>query len=159
MHSRRVASLLTNFSEFNILSTNDKNIVKISAYLHDIGKGPKSRWPNEVMSSADNDHAAKSLPMLKRILTEDIGGLDEESVRKIVMLVTYDDLVGDIVARGRHEVQLFNVIKSESDLNMLVALGKADMFSINQTWVYSYHDAIEALKQRAISSLNTGVAC
>lgn len=158
-HSRRVATLLTSFSEFNNLSANDKNIVTLSAYLHDIGKGPKSRWTNEIMSKADNDHAAKSLPMLKRILTEDIGGLDAETVRKIVMLVTYDDLVGDIVANGRNEKQLFNVIKSESDLNMLVALGKADMFSINQFWVSIHQNAIDALKQRAISSLSIGETC
>lgn len=63
------------------------------------------------MTKADNDHAAKSLPMLKRILTEDIGGLSEESVRKIVTLVTYDDLIGDIVARDRDEKQLVDIIK------------------------------------------------
>ena len=49
--------------------------------------------------------------MLKRILTEDIGGLSEESVRKIVTLVTYDDLIGDIVARDRDEKQLVDIIK------------------------------------------------
>ncbi|MCY1461656.1 hypothetical protein D9M71_793340 [compost metagenome] len=91
--------------------------------------------------------------MLKRILTEDIGGLDRETVRKIVLLVTYDDLIGDIVAKGRDEKQLFNVIESENDLNMLVALGKADMVSINWQWPAIHHAKIELLKDSAIKSL------
>jgi putative nucleotidyltransferase with HDIG domain len=97
-HSRKVADGLAQFSEYNDLSNEDKDIVRLAAYFHDIGKGPKSRWKQDGMTKADNDHAVKSLPMLKRILTEDIGGLSEENIRKIVILVTYDDLIGDIVA-------------------------------------------------------------
>ncbi|WP_447796667.1 DarT ssDNA thymidine ADP-ribosyltransferase family protein [Pseudomonas moraviensis] len=152
-HSKKVASNVIKHSEYTKLSEADKNIVMLSAFLHDIGKGPKSRWPTEGMTKADNDHAVKSLPMLKRILTEDIGGLDRETIRKIVMLVTYDDLIGDIVAKGRDEKQLFSVIESENDLNMLVALGKADMLSINSQWPSIHHGKIELLKGNAIKSL------
>ena len=114
IHTRKVFNALKNFTHFHTLSPGDKEIVKLSAYLHDIGKGPKSRWNNETMHQADNNHAVKSLPMLKRILTEDIGNLDAETVRKIVMLVTYDDLVGDIVAKGRDKKQLLDIITSEN---------------------------------------------
>jgi hypothetical protein len=158
-HSRKVANALVNYDEYNNLKQNDKDIVMLSAHLHDIGKGPKSRWPKEEMTKADNDHAVKSLPMLERILTEDIGNLDAESVRKIVMLVTFDDLVGDIVAKGRNKEQLFDIIKSENDLNMLIALGKSDMNSINAMWVFLNEHSIKELKANAIESLRCNNLC
>ncbi len=49
----------------------------------------------------------KSLPMLKRILIEDFPVLPHDLVRKIIMLVTYDDLLGEIVAKGRDKSQFF----------------------------------------------------
>lgn len=153
VHSRNVAAALVNFSEYNDLSHEDKEIVMLSAFMHDIGKGPKTRWPHAEMKRADNDHAVKSLPMLKRILTEDIGSLNSDIVRKIVLLVVYDDLVGDIVGKGRNEQQLFDIVDSENDINMLIALGKADMFSINPSWVASNDSAIDILKSKAIAAL------
>ncbi|WP_336928869.1 DarT ssDNA thymidine ADP-ribosyltransferase family protein [Vibrio cholerae] len=158
-HSRKVAEGLNQLREYNELSEEDKEIVLLSAYLHDIGKGPKSRWGQDGMTRADNDHAVKSLPMLKRILTEDIGGLSEESIRKIVILVTYDDLIGDIVARDRDENQLVDVIENENDLNMLIALAKADMNSINISWVISHGPSIEALKSRMLQVLGCNSPC
>ena len=153
-HSRKVANTLTRFSQYNTLNEYDKNIVKLSAYLHDIGKGPKSRWTNETMNEADNDHAVKSLPMLKRILTEDISNLGAETVRKIVMLVTYDDLVGDIVAKGRDRTQLLDIITSENDVDMLFALGQADMFSISPWWLIERENELVDLYDYAIESLH-----
>ncbi|PSU68341.1 DUF4433 domain-containing protein [Photobacterium phosphoreum] len=158
-HSRKVATGLRELCEYNDLSDEDKDIVLLAAYFHDIGKGPKSRWGQAGMNRADNDHAVKSLPMLKRILTEDIGGLNEEDIRKIVTLVTYDDLVGDIVARGRDEKQLADVIKNENDLNMLVALAKADMNSINMIWVITHSQSIEALKSRMLQVIRCDCPC
>ncbi|MGI2192916.1 DarT ssDNA thymidine ADP-ribosyltransferase family protein [Shewanella baltica] len=151
-HSRKVAGGLAQLREYNELSDEDKDIVLLAAYFHDIGKGPKSRWGKAGMTQADNDHAVKSLPMLKRILTEDIGGLSAECIRKIVLLVTYDDLIGDIVAKGRDEKQLADVITSENDLMMLIALAKADMNSINMTWVMSHNQSIEDLKSRILQA-------
>lgn len=158
-HSRKVASTVITIQEYNKLSRDNKDIVLLSAYLHDIGKGPKSRWGEKGMECADNDHAVKSLPMLKRILTEDIGNLDREIVRKIVILVTYDDLIGDIVAKGRNKQQLFDIIETEEDLNMIVALGKADMISINPIWVILNESKIEMLKVKAIETLGCKEAC
>lgn len=158
-HSRKVAAGLFQLREYKELSDEDKDVVLLSAYFHDIGKGPKSRWGQTGMTRADNDHAVKSLPMLKRILTEDIGGLSEGDIRKIVTLVTYDDLVGDIVAKGRDEKQLVDVIEDENDLNMLVALAKADMNSINRTWVMIHNQSIEDLKIRTIQAIECKSPC
>lgn len=158
-HSRKVAAGLVQLREYNELSDEDKDIVLLAAYFHDIGKGPKSRWRQAGMTKADNDHAVKSLPMLKRILTEDIGGLNADDIRKIVTLVTYDDLIGDIVAKGRDEKQLADVIENENDLNMLVALAKADMNSINMTWVMIHSQSIEALKGRTLQVIGCNSPC
>lgn len=158
-HSRKVASSVKTTKEYALLSEENKDIVLLSAYLHDIGKGPKSRWGEKGMERADNDHAVKSLPMLKRILTEDIGNLEYEVVKKIVKLVTYDDLIGDIVAKGRNEQQLFDIIDSEEDLNMIIALGKSDMSSINSLWIFMNENKIEALKLKAIENLRCKEPC
>jgi hypothetical protein len=158
-HSRKVAAAVKKIPEYNDLFQVNKDIVLLSAYLHDIGKGPKSRWGDKGMDRADNDHAVKSLPMLKRILTEDIGNLDHELVRKIVILVTYDDLIGDIVANGRNEQQLFDIIESEEELNMIVSLGKADMSSINSMWILLNKHKIETLKLKAIEALRCKKPC
>lgn len=158
-HSKKVANGLPEITEYNQLSIENKEIVLLSAYLHDIGKGPKSRWGQNGMTNADNDHAVKSLPMLKRILTEDIGGLNEESIRKIITLVTYDDLIGDIVARGRDEKQLVPIIKDENDLKMLVAIAKSDMNSINKYWVIIHNNSIEELKCRMTKLIGCNLPC
>lgn len=152
-HSRRVAELVKKSNEYSCLSKRNQDILELSAYLHDIGKGPKSRWQNSYMDKPDNNHARKSLPMLERILKEDIGGLSDDEVRKLVMLVTYDDLLGDIAANGRDKQQFFNVIQSEDDINMLVALSQADILSLNTFWFFSTQGAIEDLRNEAIAKI------
>lgn len=155
-HSRRVAHLVRNSEEFLSLDHEGQLLLELAAYLHDIGKGPKSRWNNGFMDSADNNHASKSLPMLKRILTEDIGGLSNDLIRRLVMLVTYDDLLGDIAARGRDQAQLREVIHSAVDLMMLVALSKADIGSISQKWLDDVSAKIDNIRDEAVSDLLRG---
>lgn len=152
-HSRRVATLALQSPEYLGLNAEDKMILEVAAYLHDIGKGPKSRWQDSYMDRADNNHAKKSLPMLQRILTQDIGGLSRDSIRKLVMLVTYDDLLGDIAANGRDRQQLFDIITTESDVYMLVALSRADIGAINQNWLNNTYGPIEQLREDALEFL------
>lgn len=152
IHSRQVAENVIKLEEYNNLNQKNRDILHFAAYLHDIGKGPKSRW-NNMMTKADNDHARKSLPMLKRILTEDIAKLDDESVRKIVMLVVYDDLIGDIMGNGRNEQQFFDVVTCEDDIHMLIAIAKADMMAVNPPWVFLHEGNIEILRVKAIDFL------
>jgi hypothetical protein len=150
-HSRRVAGLVLSTPEYRELNSQDQMILELAAYLHDIGKGPKSRWVGSYMDKADNNHANKSLPMLKRILTQDIGSLSRDSIRKLVMLVTYDDLLGDIAAKGRDPKQFFEIITCESDVNMLVALSKSDIGSISQMWL---NDSSQRIGQLQVDGLN-----
>jgi hypothetical protein len=145
-HSRRVADFVRRSDEFRVLSPHNQAILEMAAYLHDIGKGPKTRWNNNLMHEADNDHAKKSLPMLERILTEDIGGLPEDSIRKLVTLVVYDDLLGEIVAKGRDEEQLYEIINSNDDIDMLVILSRADIQSLSWEWYIKTTTKIELLR-------------
>lgn len=151
-HSRTVAGLVREDDNFSGYSEREKNTLVLSAYLHDIGKGPKSRWEDGIQK-VDDDHPRKSLPMLKRILCEDIGGLSKEDIRRIHMLVIYDDLVGDVAANGRDKNQLFQVVKNKTDVDLLISLGKADMGSINESWVIDNSEKIEALRQEAYEYL------
>lgn len=152
-HSRRVAGLVVNSPEYGQLDAIHREVLEISAYLHDIGKGPKTRWPNNFMDRADGEHPKKSLPMLKRILIEDLPVLPSDLVRKIVMLVTYDDLLGEIVAKGRNKSQLFDIVTSPEDINMLVALSKADIGSLNQIWLAQVSDGIDGLRNEVLQRL------
>lgn len=149
-HSRQVANLVINSPEYHQLDAIHREVLEIAAYLHDIGKGPKTRWINNIMDKADEEHPRKSLPMLKRILTEDLPVLPADLVRKIVMLVTYDDLLGEIVAKGRNKSQLFDIVTSPEDINMLVALSKADIGSLNHHWLGQVSDGIDSLRTEAL---------
>lgn len=152
-HSRRVAGLVVSSPEYHQLNAIHREVLEMTAYLHDIGKGPKTRWLNNYMNKADGEHPKKSLPMLKRILTEDFPVLPHDLVRKIVMLVTYDDLLGEIVAKGRDKGQLFDIITSPEDINMLVALSKADIGSLSQVWLEQVSDGIDNLRDEALQRL------
>jgi hypothetical protein len=134
-HSKRVFDNLEEIKEYKFLSQRNRNLVKISAFLHDIGKGPSSRWSNDMMREADPNHSLKSLPMLKRILSQEIKLLTEEDIYKIFICVTYDDLVGEIVGKGRNKKQLFNLIESKEILDLLFTLGKADLKDVNSSWL------------------------
>ncbi|MEW5246401.1 DUF4433 domain-containing protein, partial [Escherichia coli] len=74
-------------------------------------------------------------------------------VRKIMMLVTYDDLLGEIVAKGRNKNQLFDIVTSSEDINMLVALSKADIGSLSQVWLAQVSDGIEDLRYEVLQRL------
>lgn len=156
-HTRRVVNLVLNSPEYQQLNGIHREVLEMAAYLHDIGKGPKARWANNFMDRADGEHPRKSLPMLKRILTEDFPILTPELVRKIVMLVTYDDLLGEIVAKGRDKSQLFDIVTSPEDINMLVALSKADIGSLDQFWLMQVSVGIDTLRYEALQRLQ-GVA-
>ncbi|POB83321.1 hypothetical protein [Vibrio vulnificus] len=65
----------------------------------------------------------------------------------------YDDLVGDIVAKGCDREQLFRTVKSKSDVDLLISIARADMGSINPEWVTEHDESIEALRKEAYEYL------
>ncbi|VVP88571.1 hypothetical protein PS938_01356 [Pseudomonas fluorescens] len=151
-HSRSVAARVVKDSHFSQFTKEEQECLILAAYLHDIGKGPKSRWKNGIQQ-VDEDHAKKSLPMLKRIFTEDIGGWTKEQLRIVFMLVTYDDLIGDIVANNRDPRQIIDVVKTRRHVDLLIAIGKADMGAIREDWVSDNLESIEEVRDNAYQAL------
>lgn len=132
-HTRKVVKNLIDSDEYQHLSPQDKLIAEFAAYVHDIGKGPKSRWPGG-RQKVDDDHPRKSAKYIERILVEDIDSISKEEIRQIVLLVMYHDFFGDHLVSGRNLKEMDKVIITESDLNMLYALAKADVISIYEPW-------------------------
>ncbi|MDC4458924.1 DarT ssDNA thymidine ADP-ribosyltransferase family protein [Acinetobacter baumannii] len=152
-HSKRVFNNLEDIKEYDYLVERDRLLVKISAYLHDIGKGPCSRWNNRVMHEADLNHSLKSLPMLKRILSQEVELLTEDDIYKIFICVTYDDLVGEIIGKDRNKKQLFDLIKSKDILDLLFTIGKADLKDVNSSWLDD-ESSFDALYAEALQEIN-----
>lgn len=137
-HTRLVVKNLTQSPEYKSLNDYEKLVVEFAAFLHDIGKGPKSRWPNG-KQKVDDDHPRKSAEYLQRILIEDIDCLPNKHVRQVVLLVIYHDFFGDHIASGRSLDEIIDVLENESELQMLYALAKADVLSIHSPW---YNDNV-----------------
>lgn len=152
-HSRHVFDNLENIKEYAYLSQQNKILVKISAFLHDIGKGPSSRWSNNTMWEADPNHSLKSLTMLYRILTEEVEALTVDDIYKIFICVTYDDLIGEIIGKGRHRKQLFSLIESKEILDLLFTIGKADLKDLNSSWLDDESD-FDDLYAEALQEIN-----
>jgi len=151
VHTTTVVRELLASAEYAALNSADKRLVEIAAFLHDIGKGPKSRWQgNGGRQKNDPDHPISSVIMLRRILTEEIATIKPRSIRVLAKLVCYHDLVGDIVGKGRNEEQLDAIAETERELDMLIALGKADMKALG----FDRDMDIAELRVRVLTKLN-----
>ena len=128
-HSKRVAEKITQQSEYNSLPTYRKKILKLAAYLHDIGKGI-SQKDGKGRQKVDRDHPAGAMPMIERILSEEFQQLSEKKIRQIVMLVCYHDLIGDICGKERDKNQIIDIIDDIKDFDMLSVISKADVASL-----------------------------
>lgn len=151
-HTLEVVKRLGRLSEFRNMDPMDQLITEVAAYLHDIGKGPKSRWEhNSGKQKVDPDHPIKALPMLEEILTEYIGTIRRRPARLICKLVCYHDLVGDIIGKGRRIEELVEIVDDERELNMLIAIAKADIMAINAVWLDE--NKIQKLREKVVEYL------
>lgn len=133
-HTKRVVEEMKK-QDYYINTTDEKKyILLLAAYLHDIGKGPMCKWTTGKMNSKYPDHTLDAIPMLARILTEEIETLSEEEIRLVCMLVVYHDIVGDCMVKERDKTQIVRVIESEDDLEMLFAISCADTQAIQPVW-------------------------
>lgn len=133
-HIRKVVAEMKNLDYYKKVSDEKKDILLLAAYFHDIGKGPKEKWDKEMMTYPYIDHPADAIPMLERILTEEIEILSEKEIRIICMLVIYHDIVGDCIKKGRDKTQIVELIESKDDLDMLLAISYADAKAICEEW-------------------------
>lgn len=133
-HTKKVVDEIRRLNYYKGTSDERKNVLLLAAYLHDMGKGPKSKWSNTPMNRPYLDHPADAIPMLKRILVEEIENLSDEEIRQICMLVVYHDIIGDCLKKDREKQQITEIIESEDDLDMLFAISHADVKAICKLW-------------------------
>lgn len=142
IHTIEVIEKLKTLPEFTHLPIQYQNRVELAAYLHDIGKGPKSRWANNNgLQKVDPNHPISAMPMMVEILTQQIGKVKKENANLILKLVCYHDLVGEVLGKGRNEQQIIVIADNKLELDMLFAIGKADATSLCESW----WDDVEAM--------------
>lgn len=137
-HTKDVVKNVRNSSAFAICPEKEKDILCLSAYLHDIGKGPINKWYNGEQRVWP-DHPAEALPMVERILSNEVENIEPWEVERIVLLVAYHNLLGDIVKgaddyfkyNGRSIDELRKLKLFWDDLDSLKTLSEADIQAIN----------------------------
>lgn len=135
IHSKDVVEELLLLEEYAALGRKHQMLAEIAAYLHDIGKGPRARWDdNGGLQRVDPDHPVGAMPMMAEILTEHVATVTASSARTLLKLVCYHDLVGDVLGRGRDEQQIIDVVDDVEELDMLFAVGKADVTALTPRW-------------------------
>lgn len=132
-HTLEVVEALKNLSEFQELADETKTLMELAAFFHDVGKGPRSRWAGAIQK-VDPDHPLKSLKLLAQLLSTEVGEWNTYEARLLCMLVCYHDLVGMIVGAGRQLDELIEIIDDINELDLLIMLSKADVYSVKKSW-------------------------
>ncbi|KTR83147.1 hypothetical protein NS277_11445 [Novosphingobium barchaimii] len=135
VHTQQVVGKLLTLPEFKALDASCQTLVELAAYLHDIGKGPRSRWDsNGGLQKVDPNHPVGAMPMMQNILTTHVTSVDMPSARTLMKLVCYHDLIGDVLGRNRDESQIIDIVETKNELDMLFAIGKADATVLVEHW-------------------------
>lgn len=150
LHTQHVVNNIKDTTFYQNADTHIKHLLELAAYLHDIGKGPKEKWANQ-KQPAYPDHPVDAIPMLQRILVEDIQNISNEDIASIVKLVAYHDILGDCMFRDRDLAQIKDAISSEDDLDRLFALSEADIRAIDCFWYKSFMSDKDTYKQQILN--------
>jgi len=148
LHTIRVVNNVKETGFYNCIGEKRKSIVLLAAYLHDIGKGPKTKWKDGIQQVYP-DHPADTISMLDRIFSEDFLDISEKEIRKVCLLVVYHDLMGDIIGRERNIDELLALKLSRKDLYMMAALSEADIRAIDIGWEQNIEE-LEDLIERVL---------
>jgi len=104
VHTKEVLVALLESPEYEGLRVRAKWVVELAAYLHDIGKGPRSRWDkNGGLQKVDLNHPVRAMPMMVDILNRQVASVTRESAEIVTKPVCYHDLVGVVLGNGRDE--------------------------------------------------------
>jgi hypothetical protein len=148
-HTLDVVNNLRKNELFRKLDDRGKEILLLSGYLHDIGKGPKSKWKYG-KQEAYNDHPYDSLIYTQRVLIDEIEHLTEEEVKLINLLVTYHDILGDLTRGHRNTIELQNIIDKKEELDLLYILSQADILAIRKDWYENLISKFEEIKTKVL---------
>lgn len=149
LHTQTVVSNIKRISFYQQADAHTQKVLELAAYLHDIGKGPKEKW-KDGKQPVYPDHPSDAIPMVCRILTEEVKNISDEDVRTILLLVAYHDILGDCKFCGREVEQVVKVIKSEAELDMLFAISEADICSINTVWYDDFMKVKDEYRQQIL---------
>ena len=133
-HTLTVVECMKKIPYYKESSDELKSALLLAAYLHDIGKGPKDKWDDGKMKRPYPDHPVDAIPMLERILSEEVDHLSDDEIRWVCMMVVYHDLIGECMMKDRSITQILPVIKGLDDLEMLFAISIADASAIDRQW-------------------------
>lgn len=155
-HTKDVVKNVRNSSAFSRCSEKKKNVLCLSAYLHDIGKGPKNKWYNGEQREWP-DHPAEALPMVERILSNEVENIDPGEVERVVLLVAYHDLLGDIVKgadklfkyNGRSIDELRKLKLSYDEFKDLKIISEADIKAINHEWLRNFNKYVDDIQEKS----------
>ena len=154
LHTLEVVSKLLTLDEFKNLGNRAKRLVEIAAYLHDIGKGPRSRWDaNGGLQKVDPNHPVAAMPMMVTILTKHVGFITKSSAEILTKLVCYHDLIGDVIGKERDEKQIVDVASDKQELDMLFAIGRADATALVPHWWNQ--ERATGIYQRCLANINS----
>ena len=149
-HTLRVVETIKQTEYYKNADAHKKDLLELAAYLHDIGKGPHTKWKDGVQPPY-LDHPYDAISMLARIFTQEIREVDDEDVRVVGLLVAYHDIIGDSATGERNIKALRPILKSEDDFDMLACLSEADIRSIDINWWYNVWIKIDELKSKVFS--------
>lgn len=148
-HTLQVVAAIKQTRYYRNADEDKKELLELAAYLHDIGKGPHSKWKDEIQETFP-DHPFDAIPMLGRIFIQEVKDVDEEDLRVIGLLVAYHDILGESVSGERNIKALRPVLKNEDDFEMLACLSEADIKSIDTSWWFDVKMELNTLKSKAL---------
>ncbi len=132
-HTLHVVEKLQSLECYQSLEVHSKIITKISAYLHDIGKGIDEKLVQGKYETNER-HPLYALPLLANLLGINILTITEQEINKVLFLVCYHDFFGDILSNRRDTKEITNITHDEQDIHMLYALCYADSLAISPDW-------------------------
>lgn len=145
VHIKKVVENIQNTDFYRQSGEEIQNILKLVSYLHDMGKGPISKWNGNIQYNYV-DHAYDAMPSLHRILTQEIQEISDDSIRRVCMAVVYHNIAGDCILRDRDKKEMAEVIQDEIDIDILIAITLADVQSLNSTWYMQMKFCSSSLK-------------
>lgn len=145
-HTNTVVRKLRNLKGYKCLNERQQHIISFCAYMHDIGKGPASRWKDGIQK-VDDTHSKRSVESVASLMADDIFDLTDDEVYTILFLVAYHDLIGDSIIRERDINCIKDLMISEERVKLLYLLNVADVkalgISINKPKWRTIRDEIK----------------
>ena len=95
--------------------------------------------------------------MVERILSDEIENIDTWEVKRIVLLVAYHDLLGEIAKggdkyfnyNGRSIDELRKLKLSKDEFKDLKILSEADIEAINHEWLENFKKYVDDIEEKS----------